>query len=358
MDNETKILITSDIHLGMGDNGLVPESERIGTFRQITALAREHDMLLIAGDLIDSGNVSGATKDIIKQEFAEIHDAGSKIIYAPGIGEQNKKGEIHDFLNDLGATHVFAAHKEIAPFSLTAGGQKIHVYGAAPSPFFNITNVKRINEDGFHIGLFHYDFDLKKNKPDTRMFDLDFYALGYGHSYKIFKIFDRIVGAKPGSPIAITEKETGERYVISMKVKEGAQIEINRLPVNTVTVSTLAINCSDYPDAGKLSSTLMQKASPKNILVININGEYFFLPTEIIESLKEHFFDIRVTDTSIPSANFVTDMYEKEDTIRGEFCRILKEKLLQKETVPYLSQLIKLIMNSEPEALEDWLCGS
>ena len=356
MDNETKILITSDIHLGMGDDGLVPESERIETFRQITAIAREHDMLLIAGDLINSADIPNAAKDIIKQEFAEIRSAGTEIIYAPGIGEQNKKGEIHDFLSDFGATHIFA-DRAIIPYSLTVRGQKFHIYGAAPSSAFKITDVKKTDEDGFHIGLFHYDFDLK-NKPDTGTFDLDFYAVGYGHSYKVFKSFERIVGAKPGSPIAITEKETGERYIISMKVKGDAQIEIERLPVNTVSVSTLAINCSDYSNADELNNALMQKASPKTILVVNINGEYSFLPGKIIESLKEHFFGIRVTDTSVPSISFITGLYEKEDTIRGEFCRILKEKLSQKETMPYLPQAVRLIMDSEPEALEVWLCDS
>jgi len=360
MDNEIKILITSDIHLGMGGGGLVPESERIETFRQIAAIAREHDMLLIAGDLIDSGNIPDSTKDVIKQEFAGIRNAGTEIIYAPGISEQNKKGELHEFLNDFGATHVFDASKEIIPYSLTVGGRKIHVYGAAPSPFFNIVNLKKTGEDGFHIGLFHYDFDFKKNRPDIRMLNLDFYAFGYGHSYKVFKVLNRILGAKPGSPIAVTEKETGQRYVISMKIKEDTQIEIERLPVNTVSVSILNLNCDNYSNAEELSKALMQKVSPANILVININGEYSFSPSpaEIIRPLKKHFFDIRMTDTSTPSIDFITGLYEKEDTVRGEFCRILKEKISQKKPMPCLPQLIKLIMNGEPESLEDWLCGS
>ncbi|MCL1911172.1 MAG: metallophosphoesterase [Leptospirales bacterium] len=357
MDNETKILITSDIHLGMGDSGLVPESERIGTFRQIAAMAREHDILLIAGDLIDSGDVPDSTKDIIKQEFAEIREAGTEIIYAPGIGEQNKKGELHEFLNDFGATHIFV-HKEITPCSLTIGEQKFHIYGAAPSPGLNLTKVQKTNEDGFHIGLFHHNFNFKKTKPDTPMFDLDFYALGYGHSYKVFKVLDRIVGAKPGSPLAITEKETGERYVISMKIQKDARIEIERFPVNTVSIVNLAVNCGNYSRAEELNKALMQKASPKNILVVNVSGEYSFLPIETIESLREHFFDIRATDTSTPSIGFTANLYEKEDTIKGEFCRILKEKLLQKETMPYLPQAIRLIIDGEPEALEEWLCGS
>ncbi|MDR3237672.1 MAG: metallophosphoesterase [Spirochaetia bacterium] len=356
-----KILITSDIHLGAGGETIVPEAERIETFKQIAGLACEHDLMLIAGDLIDSGDVSDEIKDIIKEEFRKIREAGTEIVYTPGISEQSKVGGIYDFIGDFGATHIFNRRKISAPYSLTADGQRLHIYGAVSSPHFNITNVKRRDEQGFHIGLFHSDFDFKKNKPGIRIMELDFYALGYGHSCKIFKVLDRVIGVKPGSPVAITEKETGERYVLSVTVAGDAVSEIKHIPVNTVSVSAAKIDCGDYADSNALRDALMDKASDKTILVLSIEGEHSFTLSSVLESLKEHFFDLRVTDNSIPSADFLITSYAEENSIRGEFFRILQEKLSEKQTdkaiLACLPQLLRFIMDDELKAMEEWLCA-
>lgn len=363
MDNEiktaAKILIASDIHLGCSEqDSLVPETERIKTFKRITSLAKEHDLFLIAGDLIDSGDVSIEIRNLIADEFRDIRAAGTEIIYTPGMAEQDENGELYEFIRDFGASHLFDEYKDVRPYSIEASGEQFQIYGGAPSETFNITSFKRADLPGYHIGLFHCDFKI--NKSDISMLNLDFYALGRGHSSKIFKSYNRIIGTKPGSPIAVTAKETGERYVVSMAVSGREIPYLERLPISSVNIFNLGINCGNILTEGDIESLLLEKASEQNILNIVLSGEYNFPIWESVENMKKHFFDIKVVNNAYPSVDFYIEKYENENTIRGEFFRILKERLSQNTQTrlsrSQISGILGALMKDNSNAVEEWLC--
>ena len=104
-NREIKILLTSDIHLGLGGAGApVPEKARMNTFKRIVSLAREHDILLIAGDLIDCVALDKETLDVIRAEFNGLRESNVEILLTPGPGELTPEKTVAPFFIDMGST--------------------------------------------------------------------------------------------------------------------------------------------------------------------------------------------------------------------------------------------------------------
>jgi DNA repair exonuclease SbcCD nuclease subunit len=362
MSDEIKVLIMSDMHLGSAADGTpARENARINTFRKITSLAQEHDLLLVAGDLVDSGTVSESLKSLIAGEFEAVRERGAEILLSPGFGELKDDGGLHEFISGLGATHVFGAPGSSPVYSTRRGEQDISVYGAMASGDFDMTAVKRNGGRGFHMGLFHSDFDFQSNKAGIRLLELDFYAMGCSHTFRMFKVHDRIIGAYPGSPEAVSSDETGDRYIISMLIKGNEIFHIKRLSVNSMRFRTLEADCSEMAGFDALRDMLLSGASQREILTLKLKGRRDFPLDGDFERLSRHFFDMKIHDASVPTLRSLAQTYQKEDTIRGEFYRLLQEYIASGETGgdggdELLPEALNILTRDGFQALEDWLC--
>jgi DNA repair exonuclease SbcCD nuclease subunit len=377
METEIKILLTSDMHLGiLHDDIKIPNSARINTFKKITTLARNHDILLIAGDLIDSPNISSDIIDVIKAEFTQLRNQNIEIIYTPGRGEVTPDGGLVSFLYDLPLSHIFLKAENAEPFIFTRDNQTIYFYGIPPFSGFDISKIRKIAENGFHMGLFHVDFDMERNggedshyklqKQDLKNLGLDFYALGHRHNFKLFKIADKIIGAYPGTPEATSFNETGDRYAISMYIKENAISQIRRLAVNTMKLHENIFNCEEYKSLDSLYELLNTNKSKKVVQrIVFSNYRTFKLDYVGIKKYETFFYDLQIVDQSFPSLDLLVSEFENEDTIRGEFFRIFKnfrEKLSQNDIlneidIKDMAETLHMITNYEVESLEEWLCN-
>jgi DNA repair exonuclease SbcCD nuclease subunit len=232
----------------------IPSRMRLNTFKKIATLALEHDILFIAGDLADAEIIEDEILDQIKTEFENLRNSGIEIFYTPGVSEM-KGRDVNEKILSLNTTAIFSEYSE-KPQIYEKDGSRLYIYGAPPSQKNDISKIKRINDDGFHIGLFYADFDIDGTPENTNMFkipknmikslSLDFYALGYSHSFRMFKILNRIIGAYPGSPEPVSINETGDRYAISVSIMNNEIFHIKRLSVNSVKINEIILNCTEY----------------------------------------------------------------------------------------------------------------
>ena len=92
-----KILHTGDFHLDSPFTGVdLPTGERLRgelrkIFTDVVALASEHDMLLISGDLFDCGYVSPDTLELVRDKLEEY---GKPVVIAPGNHDPYSSGSI------------------------------------------------------------------------------------------------------------------------------------------------------------------------------------------------------------------------------------------------------------------------
>ncbi|HOT46080.1 MAG TPA: metallophosphoesterase [Spirochaetota bacterium] len=374
MDREIKILFMSDIHLGIRPNDThIPDYARINTFKRIAAIARGHDLFLIGGDLIDNASVGSDIIDIIKTEFRALRNAGTEIAYTPGKGELTGRNVIAPAVLDLNASCLFSSSMTATPYLYMKNGQKVYVYGLSGSLGYDLSKVKKISEEGFHIGLFHadFDFDNEKNdylvyrlqKNDIKTLGLDFYAFGYCHSFKMFKIMDRIIGVCPGSPEATTFDETGDRYIISIVIKENRLYQIKRLTVNSMKLCRNQVDCSSLVTMGPIKELLENNRSKKAIQQVVLTGERDFVLRQYeIQNYRNEFFRLDFVDRSVPTIGSLIEEFQYENSLRGEFYKIIKEQIEQGglphdvDKADFAMSLNKITREGFTN-LEDWLCS-
>jgi DNA repair exonuclease SbcCD nuclease subunit len=333
-----KILLTSDLHLGMGDElSPIPESARQSTFKKICGLAREHDVMLVAGDMFHRTEVTEECLSMVRAEFEELRTRGVEIVMVPGEHECTAASAPADFLSDLGAAHLFSGDGRDACFTMAHNGQTLWVYGAPAARKDLVDAVRRNDEPGFHAGLFHADFRLKDDdtpadvpilkKRDIRAMGLDFYALGHLHSFKLFKYKNRIIGACAGSPEAVRSEETGDRFVLSIMVQNDEIYQIKRLAVNSMRLDALTFDCGETrPD--EILGQLAQRMSPRTIMTCTLTGRRDYdLDQRVLDKLARAYQRLIIRDETLPGLRVLINAYCTEKSLRGDFFRLVRERV-------------------------------
>ena len=275
---KTKILLISDLHLGMENaDPIISGEERLETFDKIIGIAAEHDIILIAGDLINDENIDSKYFDILNEKFLSLINSGKEIFYTPGSGELSSQDSINEKILGLNTTFTFSDDKSAM---IKSSKGDIFIYGLWCKNPSDEWDIVRSENDGFHIGLLYADFNPQKNNSPDKMsirrdnikkMNLDFYALGKNHTFKMFKLYNKIIGAYPGSSDICSIDETGSRFVISMEVEDNELLSIKKI---------------------------------------------------IVKSAK-----ILKTDVSVPSLKIMIENNINDDSLKGVFFQILNEKI-------------------------------
>jgi DNA repair exonuclease SbcCD nuclease subunit len=365
-----KILLTSDIHLGVSSDKMpVFTPDRIFTFKKISSLAKDHDLLLIAGDLFDSMSPDDQILSEVTKLFAYLRKNGTTILLSPGEHEYDGSRQ-GSFLYRIGADRIFDGNL-LDPFEFVKGDDKVYVYGSPAKGNTSIFDIGKNSSEGFHIGLFHTDItggEPSGEEPGVnslpiqklKSLELDFYALGHNHFFKLYKYQNEIIGAYPGSPEAVGADETGDRYVLSLTIDNGELTQIKRLTVNSVNVINIEADCSAH-DPSSLMKLIKDHESEKNIMTLTLTGERNFqLPWESTNEIAEGFRHIEIRDRSNCSLKVLIDNYSSDNSIRGEFFSKLKQEIdsgASSVDEKELSRILAIISCNETNLPEDWLCA-
>lgn len=368
-----RILLTSDIHLGIdSEKTLIPEQARISTFKKICMQAKEHDLLLIAGDLFNSNEIPQEIAEIVSREFGILAENNTKIVFTPGERELDESGKISPGLKNLNISHVFSGAEDDRVYAFERNNQNIYIYGIPAINEGNFSGIKKESQNGFHIGLFHTEFSLENlsndskvcilQKNDIKSMNLDFYALGHLHLFKLFKFQNRIIGAYPGSPEATAFGEEGDRYILSLAVENNEIYQIKRLTVNSLRLKEINFDCAKLQSISPISQYISENKSVKTILSINLTGERkFHLDMNELLNLSNEYYRLRLIDESVPSIDFLIEEFRKENTIRGEFFTLLKKRI-ETNNMPAgidlkgLAHILYGITQKGYYAPEEWLC--
>jgi DNA repair protein SbcD/Mre11 len=363
-----KILLTSDIHLGAESSSIpIRTSDRLMTLKKITTLAKDHDLLLIAGDLFDSHTPDATLVADVSRLFTYLKKQDTTILLSPGEHEC-ESASLPPFFKELDAHRVFESASD-APYEFIKETQKIFIYGAPAYVHTDLSKVGKIKKEGFHIGLFHTDIGNSRNAGDSsssltisdmKSLELDFYALGHNHFFKLYKYQNEIIGAYPGSPEASDASECGDRYVLSLTVSGDEITQIKRLTVNSVTILSSDFDCSQN-SAFQLTELLEKNASPKTAYTLTLTGMRAYpIPWERIKAYSERYYRLDVLDESELSLLELIDDYSSENSMRGDYFKILKEHISNGtfDADPrQMSRILSLVINNEKPVPEDWLCA-
>jgi DNA repair exonuclease SbcCD nuclease subunit len=168
-------------------------------------------------------------------------------------------------------------------------------------------------------------------KDNIKKMKLDFYALGKKHTFKMFKLYNKIIGAYPGSSESYSIDETGDRFVISMEVENSELQNIKKIAVNSNKILSGEIDCSDILNQTDLFEIIKSDYPADSIINIALaGGRDFIIESNFINGLSEYFRGVKATDVSVPSLKIMIEE-NTDDSLKGVFFQILNEKVDEDE---------------------------
>jgi DNA repair exonuclease SbcCD nuclease subunit len=371
MDNEIKILLTSDIHIGAGDGGSpLSDESRISTLRKILNSSLNHDMLLIAGDLIQADTISDTTLARMKTEISSAVSRGAVILYTPGSSDLINGTDLHSGLDDALFTRIFNGDQPVQPFEFMKGSEKIKVTGSNRGTASLIPAEADEDDKTFRIALLYAQFEsciqkdhkniFSMNKTELKDINCDFYALGSYHNFRIFKSGGRIIGAYPGTPEPYSTDETGDRFALSFTVSDGKIATVKRLIINTASIINREIDCSRpsaYNDLKKISES---ERSSSVLLNLSLSGSRSFSLDNPPIFNQDDWHRILINDKSVPGPETGLMKYMHEDSFRGEFIRTITARINDVQNdipVENIYTFITAMIESDTAAMEAMLCS-
>jgi len=343
-----RFIHTADIHLDTGFSGAGFPSrlgdrkrEAIrGTFRRIfdDAKAREADFVLIAGDLFESTQATPDTIEFLKQRLSELSPA--RVFISPGNHDPFIKGSPYKEEIWPDNVHIFNS-SEFQSVDLPELGVCVTGLGFT-LPYMEdrlFQTLPVLKKDMFNIVLAHGSdvSGVPEGKAAYGPFEVaeiagknvNYCALGHYHSQRRLKS-DNAEIWYAGIPEGRGWDEEGVRGYLFCQIDENA-VNVERVVCSRFNLHTITVNCESFSTREQILDAILkhQEARPENILRIRLVGtmdprlDLSF--SELEERLSGTCLFVRWEDETQPALDF--DAIAKEKTLRGNFARVLNERV-------------------------------
>lgn len=322
-----KLLHAADFHLDSAFSSLRPEQaaqrrqEQRLALQQLSQLAQDCHLVLLAGDLFDSAQVYLDTVEALKRFFASVP---CPVIIAPGNHDAVTEGSPY-LREDWGENVRIFTSGQIQRLVLPELG--CHLYGAAftaremPSLLENfrvedptVTNIMVLHGDVQPNSLYN-----PISPQQIAASGLDYLALGHVHSQQIEKA-GKTLWAYPGCFMGRGFDECGPKGVIKAELSEtGCRAEF--IPLDVRRYEILSLEAGDAPYDAILAA--LPEDARKHCCRIVLTGESEPFSCEALErQLAERFYSLSLRDRTVPKRR----LWEAagEDSLRGLFLQDLK----------------------------------
>ena len=266
-----KLLATSDLHLGRKSAsipGNVPEASTRCSWERIVDYAVTHsvDALLLAGDIVDQDNRYYEATGTLQQGFDALGQAGIEVFAVGGNHDHDVLPQLlrHQSNNHI---HLLGTNGRWETKTFVKNGQEIQFAGWS-FPAGSVTgnplsgfDTAPINNQLFTIGLLHGDADMAESNYAPVPLDhliktnIQAWVLGHVHKAQILHRNDPLI-FYPGSPQALSAKETGPHGVMQLTVDNDGEIKISHIPLSPVRYEHIELDVSHVSNRDDLRKTI------------------------------------------------------------------------------------------------------
>lgn len=314
-----KILHTADVHLGakflgLGKKGREQRARLLQAFDDTVNLAvREKvDLVLIAGDLFDSNEVSRTLLAQVAYRFQDLSAVGIPVFVSPGTHDPYGPDSVYNApeISSIEGVTVFGSEEMRG---VAVPGLDCTVYGNANmKPFKNRYPLESLGADDdarWRIGVTHASFEIPDLVDDTYVVTpeqvaasrLDYLAMGHIHSCS-----DRsrgmVTAFYPGSPEMVRMQKGDAGNVLVVEIGD-EETRVRHFHTGRVKFEEINLKAEEATTAA-LVALLERRADPDKVLQLNIEG---FRPAgcprveHVVEGLPEMFLSVKVNDRSWPA---------------------------------------------------------
>lgn len=331
MKDKLKIIHAADLHLDSPFQALGAEKaalrrgEQRALLGRLCALAREKqaDLLLLAGDLLDTGSVYAETARTLCEALGELD---CPVFIAPGNHDYYCSSSPWARLELPENVHVFKSNK---PECVTLSELGARVWGTAftditaPPPLRGFSVEKR--EGVLDIGVFHGEVGRPESpygpvsERELAESGLDYAALGHIHAFGGLLRSGRTHYAWPGCTEGRGFDECGEKGALYIELERSGGCTAQLVPLAGRRYETVTLDAG----SGELEEHLPDSGG-RDICRLVLTGETPSAPDmrRIAELMGARFFAFEIQNRT----SLARDIWERagEDSLRGLFLRRMR----------------------------------
>ena len=338
MRDTIRVLHGADLHLDSPFEALPEEKAAVRRQEQremlltIARLAGERraDLVLLAGDLLDTGSAYRETARTLCDALGQIK---APVFIAPGNHDYYAPRSPWARLELPENVHVFRS-AAVCSVALPALGAE--VFGAAftdetAPPLLADFEPPENPENRLRLLCIHGEMGpgAARYNPVTEAelarSGMDYVALGHSHTYSGLRRAGEVYYAWPGCAEGRGFDETGDKGVLLLEVGHG-RCEAEFVPIAGRKYHRLDVDLTGAADAAAAVLAALPERAARDIFKITLRGRVQAPPTleALQQALSDKVFALRLRDETRPDADIWAGM--EEDTLRGLFLRLLREK--------------------------------
>lgn len=330
-----KLLHAADLHLDSPFESLSAEKaaerrlEQRALLHRIVELCAEEqvDIVLFAGDLLDSTRSSYETSELLTSAFEKID---AEICIAPGNHDYYCSSSPYASLTFPSNVHIFSA-SQFEQFYFPK--LNCTVWGAAFTAPYSpglLSGFSLPNFDSLNLMVLHGDMNPSSqycpiSEDDIARSHLDYLALGHIHSCQLPARAGDTYYAYPGCPEGRGFDELGEKGVLLGSIDKGI-CDMRFIPICSRQYRILDIDLTEAADAADALRAAIPPSSDRDIYRVIFSGSYdkTITPSKIAEQFSDKFYSLTVRDRTRPRR----DIWDGagEDTLKGLFLSKLKKQ--------------------------------
>ncbi len=341
-----KILHTGDFHLDSPFTGVdLATGERLRDelrkiFTDVVALAAEHDMMLISGDLFDCGYVNPETLTLVR-DCLEVYK--KPVVIAPGNHDPYSAGSIWTATAWPENVYIFDTD-ELSVFRFNVGETRVAVYGwAFTSPALErspLSDGLVPDADAINLICAHADTvsPISRYAPTPLSLFASsgcaYAALGHIHNVPEIALAGRTTVAYCGFPEGRSYDEEGEGGVLSVTIEDGKAPEIKKIITSNHKYLTRHLDITGAGSDSDVAARIIELAkaegcnssvSLKVYLEGSIPPDYAPNAAQIELLANLNLCSLKLRDRTSPI--FGSEYLKDDMTIKGELYRALLPRL-------------------------------
>ena len=337
-----KFLHTADLHLdsafcaSAGTDAFTRRQNQRQTLKKIFALAKSEDcdMVLISGDLFDSGFVFPETKELCIKLF---RDFGAPVVIAPGNHDPNTVSSFYQTEKLPENVRVFSSQTleqiDFPQLKTTVAG---YAFTSAALPVSPLAAAGPAPHEEIYVLCAHADLDAPTSRyapitsSEINRYGFNYAALGHVHNPKNTAEHVRYCGF----PLGRSFDELGDGYVLTVEIAPDSSpvITSHKISNERYLWQELSLDgISSDADARTVIENAVAATSgePTHLrldLVGTISGDALPDLAAIQAACADKLCSLELRDNtlSLPEKGCL----EKDTTLRGEFYRSLLPELM------------------------------
>jgi len=345
-----KLLHTADVHLGREFRGLGIFGEQMrhatrDAYERLLQLAKSEnvDLVLVAGDLFDSNEVSKGLVQFAIERAASIAPIPCCIL--PGTHDCFDRRSVYrnpEFVHPPDNVKLLVdteqPHLDFPELDLVVYGKPNLSNRGTISP---LADLQKLGERRFHVAMVHGSIagigaedDFPMTREQIAQSEMTYVALGHWHSWRDWSS-NGVPAIYPGSPESLSFDQDDAGHVALVELQDGVA-SVSKTRVGRYRWLEERVDAATVRSVEDLVERCRGKCDQNALLRIKVTGlaaaGLVLDPDDAARRLADDFLYVELLDQSqLWVDNLPFDKYP-ETTVIGQFLRLMERRLQSCET--------------------------